>query len=66
MKIETWIEGERNRPLTIRRNCPCGVCRISGAGKGVGFLTWSDANGNGFTLWFDREEDYRELAKQLR
>ena len=64
MLIQSW-KGEKNRPLMVRRNCKCRTCQRAGKGKGVGFLSWSDHKGNGFTLWLKREEDYQALVKQL-
>ena len=58
---ETWNEGEKNRMLQVKRPCPCGTCQADGV-HGVGYLTGSDAEGNGFVLWIESEEVYQMLA----
>lgn len=58
-----WI-GERNRQLDVYRVCPCGVC--SRNGKGVGYLSFSDSNGRGFTIWIEEESVFRMLKRALR
>jgi hypothetical protein len=59
----TW-QGEKDRILQVRRPCPCG-CDDRGGRRGVGYLTGSDAEGSGFTVWIESEEVYRTLEKLL-
>jgi hypothetical protein len=56
--------GEKNRPLDVYRACPCGVC--SKNRKGVGYVSFSDANGRGFTIWLENEKVFRRLRGALR
>lgn len=48
-----WV-GERSRPLQACRPCECGCDAREGL-KGVGYITGSDAYGNGFTVWIEDE-----------
>jgi hypothetical protein len=57
-------DGERNRQLDAYRACSCGVC--SENRKGVGYLSFSDANGRGFTIWIEHEEVFRKLRRALK
>ena len=59
----TW-DGERDRNLSVYRPCSCGVCRENR--KGVGYLSFSDANGRGFTIWIENEQVFRRLSRALR
>jgi hypothetical protein len=59
----TW-DGEKNRQLSVYRACPCGVC--SKSRNGCGFLSCSDANGHGFTVWIENEKVFRTLRRALR
>lgn len=56
--------GERDRKLGAYRPCPCGIC--SKSRKGVGYLSFSDANGRGFTIWLESETVFRSLRNALR
>lgn len=56
--------GERNRQLNVYRPCPCGVC--SKNRKGFGYLSSSDENGLGFTIWIEDERVFRGLVRVLR
>jgi len=65
--IITWV-GEKNRPKMVRRSCPCGTCQASKnsyAPNSVGYLSWSDADGNGTTVWINSEENYQTLKKKF-
>jgi len=57
-------DGEKNRSLDAYRVCPCGVC--SKNRKGVGYLSFSDASGRGFTIWIQDEKVFRGLTQALR
>ncbi len=59
----TWV-GEVNRPLTLFRPCECG-CDLRYGNTGVGFLTASDPQGNGFTIWIESEEVFQGLAREV-
>lgn len=63
MTCFVWSEGERNRPLALYRTCSCGVCKRGR--KGVGYLSSSNAQGKGFTVWIDDERVFRRLARLL-
>jgi len=64
VSIHFWQQGERGRPLMVCRPCPCG-CDVRGGVPGVGYLTGSDADGNGFTLWIKDEAAYSRIASTL-
>jgi hypothetical protein len=57
-------KGERNRQLAVYRQCQCNVC--SKSSRGVGYLSFSDANGDGFTVWIEDEIVFRRLKTALR
>jgi len=57
-------QGEKDRLLQVRRPCSCG-CDDRGGRLGVGYLTGSDAEGNGFTIWIESEEVFQRLEKLL-
>jgi hypothetical protein len=57
-----WV-GEKNRELNVYRVCRCGVCSSSRAG--VGYLSFSDSDGNGFTIWIKEEEVFRRLRRAI-
>jgi hypothetical protein len=59
----TWL-GEKDRLLQVCRPCPWG-CDDRGGRPGVGYLTGSDAEGNGFTVWIESEEVFQRLEKLL-
>jgi len=61
LKVETWTDGERDRRPTIERACECG-CQVE---NGVAYLSWSDANGNGFTVWLPNERAYAKALLAL-
>jgi len=56
--------GERNRQLDVYRACPCSVC--SKSREGVGYLSFSDASGRGFTIWIEDEKVFRRLRHAIR
>lgn len=58
-----WEPGEANRPLGAYRVCPCGVCERSQ--NGVGYLSYSDAHGKGFTIWIQDERVFEMLEDAL-
>ena len=59
----TWF-GERNRPMDVYRPCPCGIC--SKNRRGVGYLSFSDGEGHGFTVWIEKESVFERLKHALR
>jgi hypothetical protein len=59
-----WNNGERNRQLSVYRPCPCGTC--SSIRRGVGYLSFSDMKGRGFTVWLENEEVFQRLRDALR
>ena len=58
-KQEAW-KGETDRPLGVHRPCSCGCDERAGY-QGYGYLTGSDAEGNGFTLWIEDEEVFEAV-----
>jgi hypothetical protein len=34
--------------------------------RGVGYISWSDADGRGFTIWIDDEEIFRMTERALK
>jgi hypothetical protein len=63
-KSDFLWRGEKSRPLGVYRPCPCGICRKNR--KGVEYLSFSDAEGNGFTIWMKNEKVFRKLKRALR
>jgi len=64
MKITTW-QGDENRTLAFYEPCPCGCDDRGREQKGlVGYLSGSDADGNGFTAWMTKGELAR-LTQQM-
>lgn len=57
-------QGEKSRPLQLRRPCECGCDERDGE-RGVGYLTASDSNGQGFTLWIEEESVYEAIRRCL-
>jgi hypothetical protein len=57
-------QGEEDRLLQVCRPCSCGCDERDGR-AGVGYLTGSDAAGNGFTIWIESEEVFQRLEKLL-
>lgn len=64
-KFSRW-KGEINRPLQMQRPCSCGCDLRGGRNCGVGYLTGSDNDGNGFTLWITDEALFQVLEKAAR
>jgi hypothetical protein len=58
-----WNRGEMNRQLTVYRPCTCGTC--SAVRQGVGYLSFSDSHGRGFTVWLENEEVFQRLRRAL-
>ena len=58
-------EGDKSRPLMVYRPCSCG-CDTRAGVLGVGYLSGSDADGNGFTLWVRDEETFARFAAIFR
>lgn len=59
-----WNAGACNRTLTAVRPCECG-CDFRDGDSGVGYLTGSNANGEGFTIWIENEQVYKLLETLL-
>lgn len=57
-------KGESSRHIALQRPCPCG-CDTRDGWEGVGYLTGSDDEGNGFTLLIDDEAVYRQINRAL-
>lgn len=65
-RLETWL-GEKNRKPALYRPCLCGCGeRDPETREAVGYLSGSDAAGNGFTLFFFSEEEFAACAKAFR
>lgn len=68
MKISNtqWIwKGERKRRLAAYRPCWCG-CDYRDGALGVGYLSGSDRQGNGFTVWIEDEQLFARLEAALK
>ena len=63
-QVHLWKNGEKSRPVSLKRPCPCG-CDLREGKPGVGYLTGSDANGNGFSIWVPNEETYLSIQKAM-
>lgn len=50
-------KGEPSRVLALSRPCGCG-CDSRDGSKGGGYLSASDDDGNGFTIWIQDERIY--------
>lgn len=61
MELKRW-NGAADREPRVCRPCDCG-CDERGGYKGVGYLTASNEDGEGFTLWLDTEEQFRALRE---
>ena len=59
----TWL-GAKNRRVTLCRPCACG-CDQRDGDMGVGYLTGSDADGNGFTIWIEDEAVFSAMERVL-
>ena len=55
----TW-KGAKSSVLAVKRPCACG-CDQRDGGHGVGYLTGSDAEGNGVTVWIEDEGVFQAL-----
>jgi len=64
MKTQWTWRGEANRRLAAYRPCWCG-CDYRDAIFGVGYVSASDSNGNGFTIWIEDERIYLRLEAAL-
>lgn len=58
-----WV-GERERPLRLYRPCSCG-CDYRDGNKGIGYLSGSNQEGVGFTIWIESEEVFGILQKVM-
>ena len=56
-RIMFW-NGEKGRTLKMYRPCACGCDRDRAK---HGYLSGSDANGNGFTLYCKNDKEYAKL-----
>jgi hypothetical protein len=61
----TW-KGERSRELRLFRPCECSACQDSMPSDAVGYLSGSDAEGNGFTVWIFDEAVFVALVGKLK
>mgnify|MGYP006430625829 CR=1 FL=1 len=62
-KAWTW-NGEANRETMVCRPCPCGCDNRNPEFDGwAGYMTGSDADGNGFTMWIKEEEKFVAVQK---
>ena len=59
----TW-KGEKNRSIQVVRPCPCGCDERDGF-RGVGYITGSDKDGNGFTIYIRSEEVFQVASKLI-
>ena len=64
MRNQYIWKGEPNRSLALYRPCACG-CDSRDRLKSVGYLSGSDDDGNGFSIWIEDERIYRGLEAML-
>jgi len=55
-----WTGGDKGRALSLCRPCPCGCDERDGY-HGVGYITGSDSDGTGFSLWIEEEAVYQAV-----
>ena len=60
-----WSDGEKDRPFSICRPCACGCDTRGGHVGWAGYVTGSDADGNGFSLWIKSEDVFERIAALL-
>ena len=60
----SWNAGDCNRTLKAVRPCECG-CDFRDGVSGVGYLTGSNSDGDGFTIWIENEQVYKLLETLL-
>ncbi len=65
MPIQYTWKGEPNRRLSVNRPCECG-CDAAFRDENVGYLSGSDDDGNGFSIWIADSRVYRLLEEKLR
>lgn len=56
---------DKERPVRVQRPCPCGCDLRDGPladGRAVGYVTGSDPQGNGFTIYLPDEATYAMFA----
>jgi len=63
-EVSRW-KGDFGRTPRVQRPCECG-CDLRDGAKGVGYLTGSDSDGNGFTLWITDEKLYKTMEKAFQ
>ena len=64
MTTTFWKDGEEARRLTLMRPCACGCDERDGA-KGVGYLTASSDDGNGFSIWIQSEAAFKMIENAI-
>jgi len=64
MRAERIWKGESNRPLGAYCPCKCG-CDYRDGIFGVGYLSASDDDGNGFTIWVEDERIFARFKAAL-
>lgn len=60
--------GEENRPFQLERPCECGCddCTMGEEnGNYAGYLTGSDEQGRGFTVWIKEEKVFLYIKRKL-
>lgn len=57
-------DSDKNRPFDLYRPCACGCDERTGF-KGAGYLSGSDSQGNGFTIWIKTEKEYKLIKRLL-
>ena len=56
--------GEPNRPLSLRRPCECG-CDFRDGNHGVGYISGSDGDGIGFSIWIESETTFQIIERVM-
>ena len=63
--LDTWRCGDQGRQAGMFRACPCGCDHRDGKHRYAGYLSVSNAEGLGFTLWVRDESDYQVMQKTM-
>lgn len=63
-KMHLAWTGEKARPIKVYRPCDCATCKRDNKNQ-IGFLSGSDGNGVGFTIWLESEEVFQAVATVL-
>lgn len=60
VREKVWT-GEEDRPSLMSRPCGCGSCEAVAPEGGVGYLSASTPEGEGFSVWIFDEAVYQRM-----